>query len=451
MLSSVPRRSRRVKCAGRSGPPRARLAGGACRCVLLGLALAAALRPAGDVAAQEGVTVTPGVFRRYGDRVARIQVVEAGSGAKVVVGSGFFVGDDGRLVTNYHVVADLVHHPGRYRAELGDGSTPDDTATILAIDVVHDLAILQAEPRPRPHFTLGPTPVRQGDRLYALGHPRDLGLSIVEGTYNGLLKHTLYPKLHFTGSLNPGMSGGPTITADGRVVGINVSTAGNQVSFLVPVERAVALLARVSAPGYRPPERLLDDVARQIRAYQDAYLEDLFTDSTKTVELGPFRVPTEPAPFFRCWGEVPSETDLPYQESEHRCSTDDEVYIARGQQSGVVELTYELVATSKLNPARFYALYTSVFGQDNTPSGEEEHVTSWRCGTRNLRAGATPLRAVACVRAYRKLAGLYDAVVKAAVLGDREAGLVATLTLSGVSFENVERLTARFLDRFAWR
>ena len=54
-------------------------------------------------------------------------------------------------------------------------------------------------------------------------------------------------------------------------------------------------------------------------------------------------------------------------------------------------------------------------------------------------------------RAYRKLAGLYDAVIKAAVLGDREAGLVATLTLSGVSFENVERLTARFLERFAWR
>jgi hypothetical protein len=420
------------------------------RPVLLVLALAAAALPMARLPAQEDVTVTPGVFRRYGDRVARIQVVEAGSGAKVVVGSGFFIGDDGRLVTNYHVVADLVHHPDRYRAELGEGTAPGDTASILAIDVVHDLAILQAEPRPRPHFTLGPTPVRQGDRLYALGHPRDLGLSIVEGTYNGLLKHTLYPKLHFTGSLNPGMSGGPTITSDGQVVGINVSTAGNQVSFLVPVERAVALAARVAAPGYHPPARLLDDVAEQIRAYQDAYLETLFSDSTKTVDLGPFRVPTEPAPFFRCWGHVPPETDLPYEEAEHSCSTDDEVYIAEGQQSGVVDLSYELVTTRKLGASRFYSLYTNMFTNDNTPGGEEEHVTSWRCATRNVRAGATPLRVVACVRAYRKLAGLYDGVIKAAVLGRRDAGLVATLTLSGVSFANVERLTTRFLERFSW-
>jgi hypothetical protein len=57
---------------------------------------------------------------------------------------------------------------------------------------------------------------------------------------------------------------------------------------------------------------------------------------------------------------------------------------------------------------------------------------------------------VACVRAYRKLAGLYDGVIKAAVLGHRDAGLVATLTLSGVSFANVERLTTRFLERFTW-
>jgi serine protease Do len=415
------------------------------------VALAGSLLAGARLLAQESGNVTPGVFRRYGSRVVRIQVVEAESGAKVVVGSGFFIDDDGRLVTNYHVVADLVHHPNRYRVELGESTPPTDTATILAIDVVHDLAILQTTPARRPHFTLGTTAVRQGDRLYALGHPRDLGLSIVEGTYNGLLKHTLYPKLHFTGSLNPGMSGGPTITADGRVVGINVSTAGNQVSFLVPVERALALATRAAAPDYHPPARLLDAVAEQIRAYQDAYLETLFEDSTKTVDLGPFRVPTEPAPFFRCWGHVPPETDRPYEAAEHSCSTDDEVYIAQGQQSGVVDLSYELVTTHELGASRFYALYTSTFARDNTPGGEEEHVTSWRCATRNIRSGATLLRAVSCVRAYRKLAGLYDGVIKAAVLGHRDAGLVATLTLSGVSFANIEALTTRFLERFAWR
>jgi hypothetical protein len=421
----------------------------AIRAVLLVAALQ--LVSAGLAAAQEAVTVTPRVFRRYGDRVVRIQVVESGSAAKVAVGSGFFIDDLGHLITNYHVIADLVHHPERHRAELGEGTTPADTATILAIDVVHDLALLRAEPRPRPHFTLGPIPVSQGDRLYALGHPRDLGLSIVEGTYNGLLRHTLYPKLHFTGSLNPGMSGGPAITSDGRVVGVNVSTAGNQVSFLVPVDRVIELAARLDQPGYVTPDDLLAEVAAQITAYQDVYLDSLLATPGKTVELGPYRVVTEPAPFFRCWGDTPGESDLPYESAEHSCSTDDEVYIADDQQSGVVELTHELITTTVLNPSRFFSLYTSLYQRDNTPAGQEEHVTSWRCGTRNVRTATTPLRATLCLRAYRKLAGLYDGVVKVAVLGHKDAGLVSTLTLSGVSFVNIHRLAARYLEQITWR
>lgn len=417
---------------------------------ILGLASSAIIVTALPLAAQQSEVATPSVFRRFANRVIRIQVSEAGSGAKAVVGSGFFVDDAGHLLTNFHVVADVVQHPDRYRIAFGDGQTPGDSATILAIDVIHDLAVLQTPPEPRPHFTLATLHVHQGDRLYSLGYPEDLGLAIVEGTYNGLLKHTLYPKLHFTGSLNPGMSGGPTITADGRVVGINVSTAGNQLSFLVPASDAVALVARATAPGYRPPARMLDDVAHQMMAYQDVYLNRLFTDSTKTVDLGPYRVPTEPAPFFRCWGDAPDEGNRPYVRTIHRCSTDDQVYLASDESSGVVELTHELLTSTSLSVARFYALYTQTFGRDNTPSGDEDEVTSWRCATRNLTNGTMDLRTVVCLRAYRKLAGLYDGVIKVAALGQRRAGLVSTLTLSGASFSNIQRLTTRFLREFRW-
>ena len=41
--------------------------------------------------------------------------------------------------------------------------------------------------------------------------------------YNGLVERSYNERIHFTGALNPGMSGGPAVTADGRVVGINVS------------------------------------------------------------------------------------------------------------------------------------------------------------------------------------------------------------------------------------
>jgi len=414
--------------------------------------LVASVLAAAPVAAQESRTTAAAVFDRYSEQVVKIQVVEAGSAARTTTGTGFYVSVGGHIVTNYHVVSQLVHDPERYRVERVEAGGATHALEVLAVDVVHDLAVLRGEARPRRHISLAGAAVAQGNRLYSLGHPSDLGLSIVEGTYNGLLRHTLYPKIHFTGSINPGMSGGPTITEDGRLVGVNVSTAGNQVSFLVPTDRVQALVSRVLAPGYRPPASFLDEVGKQVRANQDVYLEGMFAGTPKTVELGPYRVATEPAPFFRCWGDAQRGKELPYESVDHQCYTDDYLFIAGDQQAGVVSLSHQLISTRTLNAPRFFSLYTGIFQRDNTPSGQEEHVTSWRCGTRNVRNGSsTPLRAVLCVRRYRKLGELYDAVLKVAVLGRRDTGLVSTLTLSGVSFENVDRLTNRYLEQVTWR
>ncbi|HEX2165924.1 MAG TPA: S1C family serine protease, partial [Longimicrobiales bacterium] len=269
--------------------------------------------------------------------------------------------------------------------------------------------------------------------------------------FNGHLQHTLYPKIHFTGSINPGMSGGPTISNDGRVVGINVATSGEQVSFLVPVDRAIALVERAAAPGYEPPDSMLQEIARQITDYQAVYLEGMFDESAKVVELGPYRAVTEPAPFFRCWGYASRERELPYESVSHRCSTDDYLFIAGDQRSGTVQVTHQLLTTESLGRFRFHALYSAVFGEDNTPGGTEEHVTKWRCATRNVRNDSAPLRAVLCLRRYRKLDALYDAVLKVAVLGGADTGLVSTLSLSGVTHESIDELSQRYLERITWR
>src|SRR5512147_717524 len=185
---------------------------------------------------------TPEIFKQFSEYVVKIEVVETGSAAKASTGTGFVADPSGRLVTNYHVISKLVHSPERYRIDVIDVAGGTTVATVLGVDVVYDLAVLRTARRPKGHLVFESKPVEQGTRLYSLGHPHDLGLSIVEGTHNGLLKHTLYPKVHFTGSLNPGMSGGPTLTQAGKVVGVNVATEGNQISFLVPAERAIALL-----------------------------------------------------------------------------------------------------------------------------------------------------------------------------------------------------------------
>lgn len=394
---------------------------------------------------------TSTVFARYSDHILKIQVMETASSAKASIGTGFFVSGDGLMVTNYHVVSEWVQEPENYRIEVVDREGEAREVSVVAVDVVHDLAVLRTGMTTPRHFTLGAVAPRQGDRLYSLGHPSDLGLSIVEGTYNGNLKHTLYPKIHFTGSINPGMSGGPTITESGRVVGVNVSTMGEQRSFLVPEAQATALVARVRAPGFTPATNLQQEITAQLTAYQSEYLETLLEGESKMTEVGAFRVVTEPSPVFRCWGGAERSEDLLYEQFWHRCATDDEVYIASDQSSGVVRIVHEALESKGLNAARFSVLYTQRFADDNTPSGDEKHVTKWKCTTRNVATPGTPVRAVLCLRALRKLDGLYDAVLKVAVLGQPGRGLVSTLTLSGASFGNIERLTTRYLERISWR
>ena len=405
----------------------------------------------GDAPEDAPRSATTTVFARYASRILKIQTVEIGSAAKVSTGTGFFVTATGRMMTNYHVISDWIHEPTNHRIEILDADGNPTVARVLAIDVVSDLAVLETGRTTPEHFTLSAVALLQGERLYSLGHPGDLGLSIVEGTYNGFLQHTLYTKIHFTGSINPGMSGGPTITERGRVVGVNVSTMGNQRSFLVPQDRAAALLGRVLAPGFAPPDSFLPVVAAQVRAFQTAYLTGMFDGEVASVAVGGFNVPTEPKPIFRCWGNADRDPEDLVETLEHWCSTDDEVYIAREQSAGVISLHHQVFRATGVGARRFTSFFEENFASDNTPAGNEEHVTEWRCATRNVRTAAATMRVAYCLRRLRKLTELYDAVVKLAVVGDGATGLLSTLTLTGVSADNAERLSSRWLELVSWR
>jgi hypothetical protein len=416
-------------------------------CVLGALMLAGT----GLLRAQEPATSTSEVFRRHAARVVKVQVTESSSGAKSSIGSGFHVSDAGHLITNYHVVSSVVADPDRYQVDVIETGGSTVRAAVVGIDVVHDLAVLMVQRTGAPFFAIGVRPLEQGTRVYALGHPHDLGLAIVEGTYNGRLEHALYDRIHFTGSLNQGMSGGPAITASGDVMGVNVSTAGDQVSFLVPAHRVERLLARVRAPGYVPPDPLLEAVTAQILEHQQRYLAGMF-DSPPTTTLGQYEVPTQPAAFFRCWADVTTAPSDPYRIVDHRCSTEDYVFIVGEQSSGVVELRHRLMTSTELDRFRMASLLEFVFmpGDEGT-DGDRDHVTSFRCRTRNVARGEHALRVALCLRRYRKLEGLYDAVVKTVTLGDGRQGVVSTLTLAGVSMENARLIAGRFLESIRWK
>ena len=398
--------------------------------------------------------LTPEVFRRFAGQVVKIEVSETRSAAKAGVGSAFFAAPDGRLVTNYHVIAELVHDPGRYRAVLVDSANDTAALTVLAIDVVHDLAVVRSARRPARWLTVAGGGLAQGRRLYALGHPLDEGIAIVEGTYNGFLPHTLYPRIRFSGAINPGMSGGPAMTAEGRVVGVNVSTAGDELSYLVPASHAAQLLERTGAAGFAPVTDLLADAARQIRDYQDRYLAELLRDSGggESVTLGRWKLPTRPAAFFDCWADAVEEDDhQPYREVQHYCSTNDDIFVSAEQSSGVVEFEHRLLSSEALNRFRFHALYTREFHGDwHTGDAGLDDVTGFRCRSGRVRKGPLVFAAVFCVRRYTRLAGLYDVIFRLASLGEPRRGLLTTVTMSGVTFANATAMARRYVERIGW-
>ena len=158
------------------------------------------------------------LFERIKGRVAQVRIIERRSGTRSSIGSAFFVSPEGHAITNYHVVSSIVHHPEDYTAELVREGKDSEAVPVrlVDVDVVHDLAVIQQDGPVQDWFTLAAKAPPQGTRLFAMGNPHDLGTTIVEGTYNGLVQDALYEKVHFSGAINPGMSGGPTVTGDGR-------------------------------------------------------------------------------------------------------------------------------------------------------------------------------------------------------------------------------------------
>lgn len=402
------------------------------------------------LATQAVASSTERVFADFAEGVVKIQVVGERSESKSLIGTGFFVSETGHLLTNYHVVSKAIFNPDTHRAELVWGDESVSPLNILAVDVVRDLAVLKTDAAPPGRFTFQSSAVEQGQRIYSLGHPHDLGLSIVEGTYNGLLDTSFFDKIHLTVSLNPGMSGGPTITQRGEVVGVNVATAGNQVSFVIPAARGAALLARVTAAEFTATEDLRDEVQAQLLAHQQTLLAPLATgEQLAASDLGNYKVPGEFAPFLDCWGDDSEKDDHLFETSTRECSTRDAVFVENGVELGSISFKHQLLSTSELNRFRFHELYAERFkGFGWWSWANADDLTAFVCETAYVDHSDLTLKTTFCARRYRNLEDLYDIVFKAATVGRMFEGLHTTLNLSGVSFEAGRRIAQLFLETF---
>lgn len=135
------------------------------------------------------------------------------------VGTGFVVGKEGYIVTNYHVIA------GREdKIRVLDYERDSFAAQLVGKDENRDLALLKVNQNFKPLELADSDQLAVGQKVIAIGNPLGLSFSVTEGIISALNRpgpNGLNEYVQTDVSLNPGNSGGPLIDGRGRVVGIN--------------------------------------------------------------------------------------------------------------------------------------------------------------------------------------------------------------------------------------
>ncbi|PLX50134.1 MAG: 2-alkenal reductase [Desulfobulbaceae bacterium] len=160
-------------------------------------------------------------------------------------GSGIIWDNEGRIVTNFHVIEDA----SRVHVTLADNSSWK--AVLVGATPDQDLAVLQIS---APAEKLRPIPLGEssdllvGQKVYAIGNPFGLDHTLTSGIVSALGREitsvtdkTIPNMIQTDAAINPGNSGGPLLDSAGRLIGVNTaiySPAGvnSGIGFAVPVD-----------------------------------------------------------------------------------------------------------------------------------------------------------------------------------------------------------------------
>ena len=153
--------------------------------------------------------------------------------------------------------------------------------------------------------------------------------------------------------------------------------------------------------------------------------------------------------FMRCWGSSePSRTGgLDLERSD--CVMDTRIFVG-DYTTGAIGVRHEAYDGSKLGTLRFAARYSASFRNESFTRLRGEYQTKPQCHEDYVERGGLPLRAVACLRAYKKLPGLYDLSILVATLDQKQAGVQGRFDAQGLSFANAQKLAKHYLEAYAW-
>ena len=203
-----------------------------------------------------------GVVRVVTIAIVDDEVVGFGHGSGVAVAPN-------RIVTNAHVVELLARYPGNVVIGIvpSEGSKSYQ-GRVIAVDVAHDLALVEFSGTRLPTVALYTGPVEEGSMVTALGYPGNVDLATAksaadyihplspirsEGVFSGRRQMTGIDVLLHTAQIARGNSGGPLLDPCGRVIGINSAiTRGEEgdssFAFAIANNEVTAFLTKAKQP-----------------------------------------------------------------------------------------------------------------------------------------------------------------------------------------------------------
>jgi serine protease Do len=183
------------------------------------------------------------------------------TGDQTVSGTGFFITDQGYIITNNHVVEGAKE----VSIVLSDGT--EQRATIVGTDIFSDIAVLKTDGKVPAVAKLGNSDVLQpGESVIAIGSPlgnfkNTVTVGVVSATGRAIDTGNGYQiedLIQTDAAINHGNSGGPLVNLAGEVIGINTLVVRNTNSgdvaeglgFAIPVNTAQAVAQQIIEKGY---------------------------------------------------------------------------------------------------------------------------------------------------------------------------------------------------------
>lgn len=168
-------------------------------------------------------------------------------------GSGFFISDDGYVVTNNHVVENATD----VKVVTNDGK--EHAAKVIGTDPKTDLALVKvSDGKSFPHVSFANGDPRVGDWVVAVGNPFGLGGTVTSGIVSARGRDIgagpYDDFLQIDASINKGNSGGPAFNINGEVIGVNTaiySPSGGSVGigFAIPAHTAQSVIKSLMDSG----------------------------------------------------------------------------------------------------------------------------------------------------------------------------------------------------------